>query len=156
MIKKAINWAACEYAEMRSWRAAYLVLKCRKFIRHIPVMKCPCCNGKGGWTSGYYEPEWSECYICYRDGNDYGDGEGWFEGRVSPLAWIRWKVANRLGTLDMFGYFPSVTRSILCWMGFHRWHKCDYVMDVICKHCDERKPDEIRTNEDEFEKPNWL
>lgn len=41
----------------------------RDLIRPI----CKRCDGKGGWVSGYYEPEYNECDCCNPGGDNNPD-----------------------------------------------------------------------------------
>lgn len=52
-------------------------------------IKCPACGGDGGEMSGYYEPEWTECWACYAAWEEAEDhGVDWSVGRLGPVRWI--------------------------------------------------------------------
>ena len=42
-----------------------------RFFLNLLRPACPHCSGEGGFTSGYYQPEWSGCELCNkREDND--------------------------------------------------------------------------------------
>ncbi len=103
-------------------------------LKHRPFFRCPFCEGKGGAMSGYYEPEWSECYECYRSWEPLVDcGVDWFEGRLALLDWIRAKAAQRCGIWQICG----LRQLLACKLGWHRWMNEDAIQPGlrICCIC---------------------
>ena len=97
--------------------ALYQTQNALLYIRFFAVIKCPCCEGKGGCVEGYYEPEWTECRVC-SFAWDYDEKRFFyklacdreFEGMISPSKWLKYKVA--LSGL-------SWVRIIKCKLGYH-------------------------------------
>jgi hypothetical protein len=123
-------------------RRAWLIVKRRPFLR------CPFCKGEGGAVQGYYEPEWTECRVCFDHWNELDDySMPWFVGRLPLLQWIRAKVAQRFG----LWYVVSVREALLCRLGFHRWRPEDGIEPGlrICCRCYEHdwKPEATKESQ---------
>ena len=101
-------------------------------IRHRPVMVCPFCEGRGGEVSGYYEPEWTECWSCHEHWDALDElGVRWAVGRMPFWMWVRSKAAIRCKL-----WFPARLRDPLrCWLGFHQFISHGENMPCLCRIC---------------------
>lgn len=113
------------------WLAKWAAISWR-FLLHLPLAQCPACGGAGGATSGYYEPEWDDRYLCERDW-------GWFErewdldrfvGRIHPFRWPWVKLAHKTGHRTFYGF-------LLCKLGRHSWMRDEH--GCWCARCHEFK-----------------
>lgn len=116
-------------------------------IRLRPFIKCPYCEGEGGAVSGYYEPEWMECWHCHRYWeaiSDYYYDRSWWEGRMPLLVWVRAKASIRAKMPGL-----SRWRDIICC----RLGKCLNFMDadaktLVCRACFTPRPSGNKTREE--------
>lgn len=97
-----------------------------------PFFKCPCCKGKGGHMSGYYEPEWSECSYCDEDASYlYDRNFDFFIGRISFSKWLKAKfymINNDISDgLPYYEKIPSILDQLECSFGKH-----DYKVNPFC------------------------
>ncbi len=103
----------------------YFLQKIWTWLKHRPLLKCPCCGGSGWQVPGPPDYESAECGLCFDHWFDCSDaGLEWTEGRVPLLEWLR--NIKQSATMAITGWLTYGVRARphwRCFLGRHKWGK---------------------------------